>query len=77
MRSASLGAIINLPITVDDLRKKAGGINLARNFVTLANIASCSKELSRLTAESRWSELYNWVNDIMARSTENRKVVEH
>jgi radical SAM superfamily enzyme YgiQ (UPF0313 family) len=77
MREASLRAVANLPQVTRDLRKKAGGINLARNFVTLANIASAARELYKLTGEQRWYDMYEDISNVMRDAKEDRMVVEH
>ncbi|MFH1591737.1 MAG: radical SAM protein, partial [Candidatus Woesearchaeota archaeon] len=73
MRKVSLEALVHLPETVEDLRRKAEGGNLARNFITLANIASASRQLDRLTSEPRWKQLYTQISDIMIGSIKDRK----
>ena len=77
MREASLRAVANLPEVTRDLRKKAGGINLARNFVTLANLASAARELYKITGEQRWYDMYEDISNAMRDSKEDRMVVEH
>lgn len=77
MKEAALSAVANLPEVTRDLRKKAGGINLARNFVTLANIASAARELYKLTGEQRWYDMYEDVSNVMRDAKVDRMVVEH
>ena len=77
MREASLRSVANLPEVTRDLRKKAGGINLARNFVTLANVASAAREIYKLTGDKRWYDMYEDISNVMRDAKEDRMVVEH
>jgi radical SAM superfamily enzyme YgiQ (UPF0313 family) len=65
MRKVSIESLLHLPKVVDGLRKIAGGAELSRSFVTLANLASAGKILYDKTNESRWKELDNEISEIV------------
>jgi len=69
MRQVSIEALLHLPKTVEELRELAGGAELSRSFVTLANLSSASKILYELTKEPRWQELDNEISEIVMKSS--------